>query len=275
MKNNYTPPAKWVHEKAEGKFAQTNKPTAGAQTTKKLPKGEHAFQLYSLATPNGMKVTIMFEELIELGIEQAEYNAYPVNIMEGDQFGSEFVDINPNSKVPALLDTTDGNEIRVFESGSILVYLAEKFGKFLGGPNKTEVINWLFWQMGSTPYVGGGFGHFYVYAPRKIKYCIDRFAMETKRQLDVLDKQLAHNEFIAGSEYSIADIAIYPWYGCLVTDDLYGASKFLDVSSYDHLIKWATRISKRPAVIRGRRVTKTWGEESEQLPQRHSMEDFN
>ena len=277
MNEEYTPPKKWVWEKGNGgKFANINRPVSGKLTNTILPSGKHPFQLYSLATPNGVKVTIMFEELIELGIIEAEYDAYPINILEGEQFGSEFVEINPNSKIPALLHQQGNQTIRLFESGSILLYLADQFKQFIPSEfsARTEVMNWLFWQMGSAPYIGGGFGHFYAYAPIKIKYCIDRFAMETKRQLDVLDKQLANNTFIAGNNYTIADMAIWPWYGALVLGELYGAAEFLDVGSYKNLLQWAHTIKNRPAVQRGVRVNKTWGEQILQLPERHSQEDF-
>jgi len=278
MTEQYTPPKKWIWEKGNGgKFANINRPVSGKTHDKKLPEGNHPFQLYSLATPNGVKVTVMFEELIELGIIEAEYDAYSINILEGDQFGSDFLDINPNSKIPALIHNVDGKRVRLFESGSILVYLADYFKKFIPSEfsARAEVMNWLFWQMGSAPYLGGGFGHFYAYAPEKIKYCIDRFAMESKRQLDVLDKQLAINEFISGEDYTIADMAIWPWYGGLVLGELYGAAEFLDVNSYQHLQRWANQIKERPAVLRGVRVNKSWGEESLQMPERHSREDFN
>lgn len=277
MSITYEPPKIWKYEEGNGgKFANINRPTAGARVEKELPQGEHQFQLYSLATPNGVKVTTMFEELLELGVKEAEYDAYLINIGEGDQFGSDFVSINPNSKIPALLDKNDGSPIRLFESGSILVYLAEKFDKFLPKDiaKRAEVFNWLFWQMGSAPYLGGGFGHFYAYAPEKFEYPINRFAMEAKRQLDVLDKQLANNQFIAGDEYTIADMAIYPWYGVLVEGKLYDAAEFLSVHEYKNIIRWANEISQRPAVKRGRRVNRAWGPEEEQLHERHSAADF-
>lgn len=277
MTDKYNPPKVWEYKEGNGgKFAGINRPTAGARTERKLPVGDNPFQLYSLATPNGVKVTIMFEELIELGIKEAEYDAYLINIGEGDQFTSGFVEINPNSKIPAMMDKNNGNPINVFESGSILVYLAEKFGKFLpkDPAARTRVMNWLFWQVGSGPFVGGGFGHFYAYAPEKFEYPINRFAMETKRQLDVLDKELAKNKFVAGEEYSIADMAIFPWYGMLVKGELYDAGEFLSVHEYKNIIRWADEILKRPAVQRGRRVNRSWGEESEQLRERHSSKDF-
>jgi len=273
----YQPPTVWKWEnESGGTFASINRPIAGSTHEKELPKGEHPFQLYSLATPNGVKVTVMFEELLELGIEKAEYDAYLINIKEGDQFGSGFVDINPNSKIPALLDNSGETSIRIFESGAILMHLAEKFNMFL--PTETakraECLSWLMWQMGSAPFLGGGFGHFYVYAPERLEYPINRYSMEVKRQLDVLDKQLAAHEFIAGDEYTIADMAIWPWYGGLVLGTLYGAAEFLDVKIYTNVIRWAEQIGKRPAVIRGRKVNRSWGEEWEQVPERHSRSDF-
>ena len=275
--NNYTPAKVWTWEsESGGKFASINRPIAGATHDKTLPIGEHSFQLYSLATPNGQKAAIMFEELLELGLNDAQYDAYLINIGEGDQFGSDFVDINPNSKIPALLDHSTTPPTRVFESGSILQYLGEKFDALIPKSlvAKTECRNWLFWQMGSAPYLGGGFGHFYSYAPSKMQYPIDRFTMETKRQLDVLNQHLSSNDYMAGDEYSIADIAIWPWYGSLVLGDLYDAAEFLDVASYTHVVRWAKQISERPAVKRGRRVNRTWGPEEEQLAERHSADDF-
>ncbi len=275
--NNYTPAKVWTWEsESGGKFASINRPIAGATHDKTLPIGEHSFQLYSLATPNGQKAAIMFEELLELGLNDAQYDAYLINIGEGDQFGSDFVDINPNSKIPALLDHSTTPPTRVFESGSILQYLGEKFNALIPKSlvAKTECRNWLFWQMGSAPYLGGGFGHFYSYAPSKMQYPIDRFTMETKRQLDVLNQHLSNNDYMAGDEYSIADIAIWPWYGSLVLGDLYDAAEFLDVASYTHVVRWAKQISERPAVKRGRRVNRTWGPEEEQLAERHSADDF-
>lgn len=273
----YQPPRVWKWEnESGGTFASINRPIAGSTHEKELPKGELPFQLYSLATPNGVKVTVMFEELLELGIEKAEYDAYLINIQEGDQFGSGFVDINPNSKIPALLDNSGETSIRIFESGAILMHLAEKFNMFL--PTETakraECLSWLMWQMGSAPFLGGGFGHFYVYAPEKLEYPINRYSMEVKRQLDVLDKQLAAHEFITGDKYTIADMAIWPWYGGLVLGTLYGAAEFLDVKIYTNVIRWAEQIGKRPAVIRGRKVNRSWGEEWEQVPERHSRSDF-
>lgn len=276
MTNEYVPPKVWKWEKGEGKFANINRPVSGSLTDKELPTGDHPIQLHSLATPNGVKVTIMLEELLQAGHSGAEYDAWPINILEGDQFGSGFVEINPNSKIPALIDKSGDNPVRIFESGSILLYLAEKFGEFIPKDpiKRTETLNWLFWQMGSAPYLGGGFGHFYAYAPSKIEYCINRFAMETKRQLDVLDKRLADNKFLAGDEYTIADIAVWPWYGALCEGRLYDAAEFLEVNSYKNLQRWVKEISERPAVKRGMVVNKTWGEENEQLPERHSSSDF-
>ena len=274
----YTPPQVWTWEKPNGgEFANINRPTAGARQQKELPVGRHPLQLYSMGTPNGVKVTIMLEELLALGHAGAEYDAWLIKISEGDQFGSDFVKINPNSKIPALLDRSTSPPIRVFESGSILVYLAEKFDAFLPKEiaNRTETMNWLFWQMGSAPYLGGGFGHFYAYAPSKMEYPIDRFAMETKRQLDVLNQRLAQNEYLAGKDYTIADIATFPWYGALVQGLLYGAAEFLSVHEYVHVQRWADAISARPAVKRGRIVNRTWGESSERLLERHDATDFN
>jgi GST-like protein len=260
-----------------GEFANINRPVAGATHTKELPVGKHPLQLYSLATPNGMKATIMLEELLALGHKDAEYDAWLIRITEGDQFSSGFVEVNPNSKIPALVDNSTETATRVFESGSILFYLAEKFDALLPKAlaDRTEVMNWLFWQMGSAPYLGGGFGHFYAYAPEKFEYPIDRFAMETKRQLDVLDRALAERPYIAGNEYSIADIAIWPWYGGLVLGHLYDAGEFLAVHEYTHVQRWANDIAKRPAVIRGRKVNRTWGEETDQVPERHDAADLD
>ena len=274
MSTRYTPPKVWTWDAENGgQFASINRPVSGATHDKALPKGKHPLQLYSLATPNGVKVTIMLEELLAAGHSAAEYDAWLISIKDGDQFGSGFVEINPNSKIPALLDTTTGT--RVFESGSILLYLAEKFGAFLpkDSAKRTEAMNWLFWQMGSAPFVGGGFGHFYAYAPEKYEYPINRYAMETKRQLDVLDKQLAQHEFIAGDEYSIADMAIWPWYGGLVLNRAYNAAEFLDAQRYTHLIRWAKQLDERPAVKRGYIVNRNFGD-GPQLPERHSSEDF-
>ena len=272
----YTPPKvwKWIAENG-GRFASTNRPIAGATHEKELPVGRHPFQLYSLATPNGQKVTIMFEELLALGHKGAEYDAWLIRI-DGAQFGSGFVEVNPNSKIPALLDRSGAKPFRVFESGAILLHLAEKFGEFLpkDTPTRAECLSWLFWQMGSAPYLGGGFGHFYAYAPTKIEYAIDRFAMEVKRQLDVLDKQLAENEYIAGQAYTIADMAIWPWYGGLVKGWLYEAGEFLSVQDYKHVQRWADLVGERTAVQRGRMVNRTFGELSLQLHERHDAGDF-
>jgi len=266
----YTPPKVWDWDPENGgEWAKTNRPIAGATHDQVLPVGKHPFQLYSLATPNGQKVTIMLEELLALGISEAEYDAFLIKIGEGDQFSSGFVEVNPNSKIPALMDQSTTPPTRIFESGSILQYLADKFDAFVPKDHagKTECRNWLFWQMGSAPYLGGGFGHFYAYAPFKMQYPIDRFTMETKRQLDVLDKHLAKNAYMAGEEYSIADIAIWPWYGNLVLGNLYNAAEFLNVDSYTHVMRWAKLIEHRPAVLRGRIVNSTWGDE--QLAERH------
>ncbi|WP_065334516.1 glutathione-dependent disulfide-bond oxidoreductase [Tritonibacter mobilis] len=273
----YTPPKVWTWEQESGgQFASINRPIAGATHDKELPVGEHPFQLYSLATPNGVKVTVMLEELLAAGIKEAEYDAWLIKIGDGDQFGSGFVEINPNSKIPALHDRSGGEPVRVFESASILMHLAEKFGHFLpkDGSARTEVLNWLFWQMGSAPYLGGGFGHFYAYAPEKFEYPINRFTMEAKRQLDVLNRELATKTYIAGEEYSIADMAIWPWYGQLVLGRLYDAAEFLDAESYEHVMRWAKAIDARPAVQRGRMVNRAFGELSSQLRERHSAEDF-
>jgi GST-like protein len=276
MSHTYTPPKVWTWDSQNGgAFASINRPVSGATHDKSLPTGEHDLQLYSMATPNGVKVTVMLEELLEAGHTAADYDAWLISIRDGDQFGSGFVQVNPNSKIPALFDRSTGS--RVFESGSILLYLAEKFGAFLpkDPAKRTEVMNWLFWQMGSAPFVGGGFGHFYAYAPEKYEYPINRYAMETKRQLDVLDQQLAKQAFVAGDEYSIADIAIWPWYGALALGRLYNAAEFLDVQSYTHLQRWAKQIDARPAVQRGIKVNRNWGEAQEQVPERHSAADFN
>ena len=273
----YTPPKVWTWDQASGgKFASINRPIAGATHDKELPVGDHPFQLYSLATPNGVKATVMLEELLELGVKDAEYDAWLINIGDGDQFGTGFVEINPNSKIPALHDRSGKAPVRVFESASILMHLAEKFGHFLpkDGPARTEVMNWVFWQMGSAPYLGGGFGHFYAYAPEKFEYPINRFTMEAKRQLDVLNRELADKTYLGGEEYSIADIAIWPWYGQLVLGRLYDAAEFLDVESYEHVMRWAKAIDARPAVQRGRMVNRSFGELSSQLRERHSAEDF-
>lgn len=275
--NTYTPPAVWTWDAENGgKFASINRPISGPTHDKDLPVGKHPMQLYSLATPNGVKVTIMLEELLEAGKTGAEYDAWLIKIGDGDQFGSGFVEVNPNSKIPALMDYSGDTPVRVFETASILVHLAEKFDAFLpkSGAARTEVMNWLFWQMGSAPYLGGGFGHFYSYAPEKFEYAINRFTMETKRQLDVLDKQLAHNTYITGDTYTIADMAIWPWYGAVVLGTLYDAAEFLDVESYPNLMRWAKLIAARPAVQRGRMVNRTWGELTEQLHERHDASDF-
>ena len=276
--NTYTPPKVWQWDKESGgRFANINRPVAGATHDKELPVGEHDLQLYSLATPNGIKVTVLLEELLELGIKEAEYDAYLINISEGDQFGSGFVAINPNSKIPALLDRSTTPPTRVFESGAMLVYLAEKFGAFLPTePSaRAECLSWLFFQMGSAPYIGGGFGHFYAYAPEKFEYPINRFAMETKRLLDVLNRHLSDHPYLCGDEYTIADIANYAWYGALVGQNIYEAAEFLDVQSYTHVIRWTKDIEARPAVQRGRRVNKSWGPEEERLVERHSASDFD
>ncbi|HEY3592071.1 MAG TPA: glutathione-dependent disulfide-bond oxidoreductase [Buttiauxella sp.] len=275
--NNYQPPKVWTWKKGEGgTFANINRPIAGPTHERTLPIGKHPLQLYSLGTPNGQKVTILLEELLALGENGAEYDAHLIRIGEGDQFSSGFVDVNPNSKIPALMDHSVTPPIRVFESGAILLYLAEKFGHFLPKDiaARTETLNWLFWLQGSAPYLGGGFGHFYNYAPFKIEYAINRFTMETKRQLDVLDRQLATRRFIAGDEYTIADIAIWPWYGSLAKGGLYDAAEFLDIASYKNFVRWADEVSRRPAVKRGRIVNRTFGEPSEQLHERHDASDF-
>jgi GSH-dependent disulfide-bond oxidoreductase len=272
----YTPPTVWTNKPALGRFANINRPTSGATHEKELPVGRHPLQLYSLGTPNGVKVTVMLEELLALGHGGAEYDAWLIRINDGDQFGSGFVTVNPNSKIPALLDRSGPKPIRVFETGAILVYLAEKFGAFLPAEAsaRAECLSWLFWQMGSTPYVGGGFGHFYAYAPTKIEYAIDRFTMETKRLLDVLDKRLADNEYLAGDAYTIADMAAWPWYGGLVKFDQYGATEFLAVHEYKNVRRWADAIHARPAVLRGRMVNRVQGDPSGQLHERHDAGDF-
>ena len=273
----YTPPKVWIAKPALGRFANINKPTAGAQFERELPVGKHPFQLYSLGTPNGVKVTIMFEELLAAGHKGAEYDAWLIKIGEGDQFGSGFVALNPNSKIPALLDRSGPKPIRVFETAAILMHLAEKFGAFL--PTETaaraECLSWLFWQMGSTPYIGGGFGHFYAYAPIKIEYAIDRFTMETKRLLDVLDRRLAESEYVAGADYTIADMAIFPWYGGLARFDQYGGSEFLQVQDYKNVQRWVDKMLARPAVRRGRMVNRLSGKPEEQLHERHAASDFD
>ena len=273
----YQPPKVWTWDQTSGgKFANINRPIAGATHKQPLPQGKHSLQLYSLGTPNGVKVTVMLEELLEKGLVEAEYDAFLVNIMEGEQFSSGFVDVNPNSKIPALLDNSTTPPTRIFESGAILVYLAEKFDAFLPSDkqHRAECMSWLFWQMGSAPMLGGGFGHFYAYAPEKFEYPIDRFAMEVKRQLDVLDQRLAVSEYVAGENYSIADIAIWPWYGALALGYLYQAAEFLSVDSYSHVQRWAQKIAQRPAVKRGKIVNRTWGEPAHQLRERHSASDF-
>ncbi|MFG1465617.1 glutathione-dependent disulfide-bond oxidoreductase [Xanthobacter sp. DSM 24535] len=276
--SEYTPPKVWTWDSASGgQFANINRPIAGATHEKELPVGTHPLQLYSMGTPNGQKVTIMLEELLALGHAGAEYDAWLIRIGEGDQFGSGFVEINPNSKIPALMDRSGATPIRVFESGAILTYLAEKFGAFLPTeqPARAETLSWLFWQMGSAPFLGGGFGHFYAYAPMKLEYPINRYAMEVKRQLDVLDRQLATNAFVAGDTYTIADMAIWPWYGGLVKGWQYGAAEFLSVQDYKNVVRWADQIFARPAVMRGRKVNRTVGEPSSQLHERHDAADFD
>lgn len=274
----YVPPPVWTWNKPSGgRFANINRPVAGPTHDKELPVGKHPLQLYSLATPNGVKVTVMLEELLALGHRGAEYDAWMIRISEGEQFGSGFVAVNPNSKIPALLDRSDAKPIRVFESGAILLYLAEKFGAFLptDAATRAECLSWLFWQMGSSPYLGGGFGHFYVYAPTKIEYAIDRFAMEVKRQLDVLDRRLSETAYLAGDDYSIADIAVWPWYGALAKGLVYGAGEFLQVQGYKNVQRWTDAIARRPAVQRGRMVNRGWGEPSSQLHERHDAGDFD
>ncbi len=276
--DSYTPPKVWTWNKQSGgQFANINRPVAGATHDKELPVGKHPFQLYSLGTPNGVKVTVMFEELLAAGHSGAEYDAWLININEGDQFSSGYVKINPNSKIPVMVDHSTSEPTRVFESGSILLYLAEKFGAFLpkDHASRTEALNWLFWQMGSAPYLGGGFGHFYAYAPSKMEYPIDRFAMEVKRQLDVLDQHLADHEYLAGKEYSIADMAVWPWYGALARGLLYNAGEFLSVQDYKHVNRWTAQISERPAAQRGRKVNRPFGELSDQLHERHDASDFD
>ena len=275
----YTPPPIWTPPASSGgRFASINRPVAGATHERALPVGRHPLQLYSLGTPNGVKVTVMLEELLALGHAGAEYDAWLVRIQEGEQFGSGFVAVNPNSKIPALLDRSGPQPVRVFESGAILLYLAEKFGAFLPGAGeaeaRAEALSWLFWQMGSAPFVGGGFGHFYAYAPEKIRYAIDRYAMEAKRQLDVLDRRLADLPYVAGADYTIADMAIWPWYGQLVQGLLYGAGEFLQVQQYTHVRRWADAIAARPAVARGRMVNRTFGDPAQQLHERHDASDF-
>ena len=274
----YTPPEVWAPDTENGgRFASINRPTAGAREDKELPVGEHDFQLYSLATPNGVKASIMLEELLEAGHSGAEYDAWTISISDGDQFGSGFVDLNPNSKIPTLLDRSGPEPIRVFESGAILLHLAEKFGAFLpADTTRAEVLSWLFWQVGSAPFIGGGFGHFYAYAPEKFEYPINRYAMETKRLFDVADKRLSQSEYLGGKDYTIADIASWPWLSPFVTGGIYGeARKFLSIREYTHVERWVKQIAERPAVRRGRIVNKTWGEDNEQLSERHSSSDFD
>ena len=276
--DHYTPPKVWTWDsKSGGKFANINRPMSGATHEKELPIGEHPLQLYSLATPNGVKVTILLEELLALGKSDAEYDAWLINISEGDQFGSDFTKINPNSKIPALLDHSTTPPTRVFESGAIMVYLAEKHGAFLPSEPalRAECMSWLFWQMGSAPFLGGGFGHFYAYAPTKQEYPINRYAMEVKRQLDVLDRHLETRRYLCGDHYTIADMAIYAWYGVLVEGKLYDAAEFLDVKSYSHVVRWAKELHDRPAVKRGKRVNRAWGEESSQVHERHKASDLD
>ncbi|CAK1821773.1 glutathione-dependent disulfide-bond oxidoreductase [Vibrio crassostreae] len=278
MSEQYTPPKVWVNDTDGGnKWANINSPESGARFDKELPVGDHAFQLYSLGTPNGQKVTILLEELLAAGVKEAEYDAYLINIGEAEQFSSGFVGVNPNSKIPALVDKSGAEDVNVFESASILMHLAEKFGHFLPkeGAARTQTINWLFWAQGSAPFLGGGFGHFYAYADEKQKYPINRFAMEAKRQLDVLDKQLANSTFVAGEELSIADIAIWPWYGNLVLGKIYDAAEFLQVESYTNVVRWAKQLEAREGFQRGRVVNRSFGEEWEQVPERHSAEDID
>ncbi|MEO1330519.1 MAG: glutathione-dependent disulfide-bond oxidoreductase [Pseudomonadota bacterium] len=278
MTETYTPPRVWTFDAENGgEWAKLNKPTAGAQFERALPVGEHPFQLYSLATPNGVKVGVMFEELLAAGHSDAEYDAWLIKIGDSDQFGSGFTDLNPNSKIPALLDRSGPEPIRVFESGAILLHLAEKFGAFLptAQPARAETLSWLMWQMGSAPFLGGGFGHFYKYAPERYRYPIDRYAMETKRQLDVLDKRLATTRFLAGDDYTIADIAVWPWYGALALGRLYDAAEFLQVESYEHVQRWAKEIAARPGAIRGRLVNRVSKDPAENLPERHSASDID
>ncbi len=273
---SYTPPKVWVwDQESGGKFASINRPIAGPTHDKELPRGKHPFQLHSLATPNGVKVTVLFEELLAAGHSGAEYDAWLINIGEGHQFSSGFVDVNPNSKIPALMDYSGDTPVRLFESGAILLHLAEKFDAFLTHEARAEMLGWLFWQMGSAPYLGGGFGHFYAYAPEKFQYPIDRFTMEAKRQLDVLDRHLAERDWMAGDTYTIADIAIWSWYGQLVLGRLYDAAEFLDVASYKNVMKWAETIDARPAVLRGRMVNRAFGEPELQLHERHDASDFD
>lgn len=276
--NSYAPPKVWKWDSENGgKFASINRPVSGATFEKTLPVGEHPLQLYSLATPNGIKVTLLLEELLALGIQEAEYDAWFVDILQGEQFSSGFVDINPNSKIPAMMDHSVSPPQRLFESGSIMLYLAEKFDRFIpkDAAGRAECMNWVFWQMGSTPFLGGGFGHFYAYAPEKFEYPINRFALETKRQLDVLDKQLAKHPYLAGQEYTLADMMVWPWYGALVLGQLYDAAEFLEVHQYTHLLRWARELEARPAVKRGAIINRTWGETYGQLRERHSAKDVD
>ena len=276
--SSYTPPSVWSWKKeGGGRFANINRPIAGSTHERDLPVGRHPMQLYSLATPNGVKVTVMLEELLALGHAGAEYDAWLIRISEGDQFGSGFVAVNPNSKIPALLDRSEPTPVRVFESGAILLYLAEKFGAFLPSrrDERAECLSWLFWQMGSAPYLGGGFGHFYAYAPTKIEYAIDRYAMEVKRQLDVLDRRLGQSPYLAGDDYTVADMSVWPWYGTLAKGQLYQAGEFLQVQDYANVLRWTDQIAKRPAVRRGRMVNRTWGDPSSQLHERHDAGDFD
>jgi len=276
--SKYRPPQVWTfNTESGGQFANINKPTAGAQQERTLPVGRHPLQLYSLATPNGVKVTILLEELLALGHEGAEYDAHLIRVNEGEQFGSNFVAINPNSKIPALLDHSTSPPTRVFESGAILIYLAEKFGAFIPQDSsaRAECLSWLMWQMGAGPFLGGGFGHFYAYAPEKWEYPINRYAMEVKRQLDLLDKNLAERAYLCGDEYNISDMAVYPWYGAAVLHNIYDAAEFLDVASYKNVVRWAKEIEERPAVKRGRRVNRSWGPEETRLPERHDASDFD
>ena len=276
--SDYVPPKIWTTKASGGRFEKINRPVAGPTHEKALPVGKHPLQLYSLATPNGVKVTVMLEELLALGYKAAEYDAWPIKINDGEQFGSGFVAVNPNSKIPALLDRSGPEPVRVFESGAILMYLSEKFGgAFLPTmhPARAECLSWLFWQMGSAPFLGGGFGHFYAYAPAKIEYAIDRYAMEVKRQMDVLDRRLAEARYLAGAEYTLADIAVWPWYGALAKGLLYNSGEFLQVNEYTHVRRWTDEIAQRPAVKRGRMVNRTWGDPASQLHERHDASDFD
>jgi len=278
MSDTYTPPKVWTWDaESGGRFANINRPIAGATHEKELPVGKHPLQLYSLGTPNGVKVTILLEELLALGHEGAEYDAWLINIGDGDQFSSGFVEANPNSKIPALMDHSSTPPTRIFESGAIMVYLAEKFGEFLpADPSaRAECLSWLFWQMGSAPYLGGGFGHFYAYAPEKWEYPINRFAMEVKRQVDVLERNLSDRRYLCGDDYNISDMAVYAWYGALVLHNIYDAAEFLDVASYTNVVRWAKEIEDRPAVSRGRRVNRPWGPEELRVPERHDASDFD